>query len=403
MTQAIAPPLPTRLLVVEDSAVQAKRVRYVLESEGYQVTVAVNGRDGLAAAAAEQPALVISDVRMPEMSGYEMCAALKAEPALRHIPVVLLTSLSDPRDIIRGLQAGADSFISKPYNDDHLLARLEYLLLNRTPQRGGDPPVAALEIVFQGAKYEITAERQQILNLLLSVFEAAVQKNGDLIEAEDELRALNESLEEKVRDRTRQVEEARLETLQRLARTAEYRDDNTGQHTRRVGLLAARIGRQLGLDEPHTQLLAQAAPLHDVGKVAISDTILLKPGKLTVEEFDIMKTHTVIGASILEGSSSAVLGLAERIARSHHERWNGTGYPDGLAGESIPIEARIVAVADVFDGLTHERPYKAAWPVAQAVEELQRMSGSHLDPQVFAGFLACHGELLMPGPERAEE
>jgi len=234
MTQAIAPPLPTRLLVVEDSAVQAKRVRYVLESEGYQVTVAVNGRDGLAAAAAEQPALVISDVRMPEMSGYEMCAALKAEPALRHIPVVLLTSLSDPRDIIRGLQAGADSFISKPYNDDHLLARLEYLLLNRTPQRGGDPPVAALEIVFQGAKYEITAERQQILNLLLSVFEAAVQKNGDLIEAEDELRALNESLEEKVRDRTRQVEEARLETLQRLARTAEYRDENTGQHTRRV-------------------------------------------------------------------------------------------------------------------------------------------------------------------------
>lgn len=201
-------------------------------------------------------------------------------------------------------------------------------------------------------------------------------------------------LETEVARRTRELDEARAEMLQRLVVAAEYHDEETSQHTERVGAAAAEIAARMGLSAEQVKLLRQAAPLHDVGKLAIPDRILLKRGKLNEREFEVMKTHTALGARLLSGSSSAVLQMAAVIAESHHERWDGAGYPQGLAGEAIPLVGRIVAVADVFDALTHGRPYKAAWPVERAIVEVQSEAGHMFDPNVVAVFLTMHEDAV---------
>lgn len=216
-------------------------------------------------------------------------------------------------------------------------------------------------------------------------------------QAEQALQNQSDLLERTVRERTRALEESRLETLQRLALAAEYRDDDTHQHTQRVGRTAAVIARELGLPDDTVALIRHAAPLHDIGKVGISDAILLKPGSLTSNEFRAMQKHSEIGACILAEGKFPVLRLARRIALTHHERWDGTGYPHGRAGEAIPLAGRIAAVADVFDALTHERPYKHAWSVADAVAEIERLAGEHFDPRVVEAFAALdHRRLLEP-------
>ena len=197
----------------------------------------------------------------------------------------------------------------------------------------------------------------------------------------------NAVLEERVRQRTHELQEAQGEILARLAAAAEHRDDDTGRHTLRVGELSAAIAETLGLSSQVVSLIRAAAPLHDVGKIGVPDHVLLKAGALTPEEFAIMKTHTTIGAAILAGGHSPVVIEAERIALNHHERWDGTGYPNGLLGDAIPLSARIVAVADVFDALTHERPYRPAWPMARVMEEVRAQAGRHFDPEVVAAFL----------------
>jgi putative nucleotidyltransferase with HDIG domain len=184
----------------------------------------------------------------------------------------------------------------------------------------------------------------------------------------------------------RDAETSRVDTLHRLALAAEYRDDNSAEHTQRVGALAARMARQMGQTDREVVLVRQAAPLHDLGKIAIPDSILLKPGRLEPEEFEVVKTHAVLGARVLSDSNSEVLGVAEQIARSHHERWDGDGYPDGLAGQDIPLVARLVFVADVFDVLVHERPYKEAWTVEDAAGEIRAGAGTQFDPDVVAAF-----------------
>jgi putative nucleotidyltransferase with HDIG domain len=200
------------------------------------------------------------------------------------------------------------------------------------------------------------------------------------------LDGLNDELEQRVAQRTAELERSREETLQRLARAAEWRDDETRQHAERIGRTAALLADELGLDEETREHLRSAAPLHDIGKISTPDAVLLKRGRLTPEEMATMRRHAEAGAQILSGSESSVLRLAEEIARTHHERWDGQGYPYGLAGEIIPLSGRIVAVADVFDALTHARPYKPAWPVEQALEEIRRGAGAHFDPEVVAAF-----------------
>ena len=195
-----------------------------------------------------------------------------------------------------------------------------------------------------------------------------------------------QELEESVRLRTEELEESQLETLQRLALAAEYRDDDTYEHAERVGRGAAMLATLLGLEDHLVNQIRLAAPLHDLGKLGVSDTVLLKRGKLTDEEFALIKGHVRAGESILAGSRSAVLQLAQEIVRTHHERWDGTGYPAGIAGDTIPLTGRIVAVVDVFDALTHERPYKSAWTIADARAELVRQSGKHFDPAVIGAF-----------------
>ena len=216
-----------------------------------------------------------------------------------------------------------------------------------------------------------------------------------LQQAEEAIQRHGEELERTVLERTGELEQARRETLQRLALAAEYHDDDTNHHTERVGYTSMLIARELGLPEERVRTIRDAAPLHDIGKLGVADTILLKPGRLSAPEYRTMQGHTRIGAAILADSSSLVLRMAQEIALTHHERWDGSGYPDGLAGQDIPLPARITAVADVFDAMTHKRPYKQAWPIETTIAEIRRASGTQFDPAVVEAFLTLdHGRLV---------
>ena len=231
-----------------------------------------------------------------------------------------------------------------------------------------------------------------------------LRRDGNVIEASVGVSAIRDGGQEvwqlyaqiedvtDARRTSRELEHAQFEMLARLAGAAELHDDNTGRHTHRVGELAVGIAARLGLTREEVELIRLAAALHDVGKIAVPDAVLAKRGKLTVEEFDLMKTHTTVGAAMLADSAFELVTMAEEIALTHHERWDGGGYPTGLAGEAIPITGRIVAVADVFDALTHVRPYKPAWSADDAVAEMQRESARHFDPQVLDAFLGARLE-----------
>ena len=240
---------------------------------------------------------------------------------------------------------------------------------------GGGPEVVEIEELTAGGRFDAAAARRLRMHVDLR-----------------DLRGLRSELEAVVAaqavERRREAEAAELDALHRLALAAEYRDDNTHEHTERVADLAARLARHLGHDDRTVWLVRHAAPLHDLGKIAIPDNVLLKPGRLTGEEFEVVKTHAVLGARVLADSRSDLLQAAERVARSHHERWDGAGYPDGLAGEDIPLEGRLVHVADVFDVLVHERPYKESWTVEAAAEEIRRGAGTQFDPEVVKAFEA---------------
>jgi putative two-component system response regulator len=211
-----------------------------------------------------------------------------------------------------------------------------------------------------------------------------------------------QAVEHALERRTWELEEARLETLERLALAAEVRDDDTGQHTRRVGHLSGVLAAELGLPPATVELIRRAAPLHDIGKIGIPDRVLLKPGPLTDDERTVMQTHTVIGARILGGAQSALLRTGAEIAQCHHERWDGTGYPARVRGADIPISARIVAVVDVFDALTHDRPYRPAWSVERTMDEILRGTSTAFDPRVVAAFASLDAATLMeePAPDR---
>jgi putative two-component system response regulator len=301
---------------------------------------------------ATRPRLVLLDLHMPDIDGFELMRRLGPMTGERRsIPFLVLTADATEETKRRALSLGARDFLTKPLDRIELLLRVRNLL-----------------------------QVQQL---------------------QDRLYEQNASLEGEVAERTHDLEQARLEILDRLALAAEYRDDDTQEHAWRIGRTCALLAQEIGRPDREVELIRRAAPLHDIGKIGIPDAILLKPGKLTEQEFEQMKAHTTIGAEILSRSRSPLLRMAERIALTHHERWDGRGYPRGLRGEQIPLPARIVAVADVFDALTHERPYKPAWPVPKAVGEIVGHAGRHLDPGVVEAFLRLdHAALLSRVRER---
>ena len=328
-----------KILIVDDEKANIRFLEVILQQAGYtNVHTTTDARQTLPLFLTVHPDLVLLDLAMPHLDGFAVMQQLQAQMESDLVPILMLTADSTSTSKHRALMEGAKDFLTKPLDAVEVLLRIHNLL---------------------------------------------------------ESRFYNVLLEHKVQERTHDLKNAQLETLQRLALAAEYRDDDTGLHTRRVGIMSARIAQALELAASQVELIRQAAPLHDVGKIGVSDTILLKPAKLTDEEFSLMKQHTIIGAGILSRSSSPLLQLAEEIALSHHERWDGRGYPSGLQGEEIPHVGRIVAVADVFDALTHERPYKKAWLVPEAVAEIENQCGRQFDARVVQAFLTLpHHDFL---------
>lgn len=292
---------------------------------------------------ATQYDLVLVDHVMPEMDGVQFTSALRARAAYRLVPIIMVTSDMDRNTRIEAIRAGATDFVNKPFDPTELQARVANLLTLRAAQ----------------------VELADRANWLSREVELAT---AHLLAREEEI-------------------------IWRLARAIEYRDGDTGEHVSRVAQISQLIASGIGLDAQQCRMIYLAAPLHDIGKIGIADAILGKPGKLTPEEFKIMREHVTIGARILENGSSDLIRTAELIAQSHHERWDGTGYPDRLSGSDIPIEARVVAIADVFDALCSQRPYKAAWPIEKARAEILACSGTHFDPTCVAAFEAKWPEI----------
>lgn len=325
-----------RLLIVDDDAANVRSFTRLLQQAGIGRIISTNdAREALDLAREHDPDLVVLDLHMPDLSGVDLLPQLRTQPvAHSFVPVLVITGDSSSEARRDALSAGATDFLTKPYDIHEALLRIRNLLEIRRLHRA-------------------LAEHNQVL-------------------------------EQRVRDRTVELEAAQLDTLERLALAAEFRDDDTGRHTERVGRISELLARALGLPEPEAALLRLAAPLHDVGKIAVPDAILRKPTALTPEESAIMRSHTTIGARILSGGRSALLQQAQQIALLHHERWDGTGYPEARAGEKIPLVARIVAVADFFDACTSDRVYRPAWSADKVLAEIATQAGRHFDPKLAA-------------------
>lgn len=337
-----------RILAIDDQPDNLLLIRHALRQIGYSnCETETDPAHAVSRFYAEDFDLVLLDYNMPGMSGQEVLSAISRKSRQEQIPVVMVTAQGDRDTRLMMLNAGAKDFLAKPIDLAELTVRVHNLL-----------------------------EMRQL---------------------HVKLHQHNQLLETTVARRTAELHSTRLEVIRRLARAAEFRDNETGAHVQRMSLYAEAIGREMGLVAQDLDLLLNACPMHDLGKIGISDTILLKPGKLTEEEFSSIKVHTLIGASILAGHDSELLCTAHDIALSHHEKWNGTGYPHQLAGEAIPLFARIAAVADVFDALTMVRPYKRAWTPNDARCEINSLSGTHFDPVVAGAFNACFDEILAIG------
>mgnify|MGYP001549994073 CR=1 FL=1 len=325
-----------RILVVDDEESSVRALTRILRSAGYENVFPTTDPTSVVGLYREhEPDLVLLDLHMPGCDGLAVLAQLRAlAEAYTYVPVLVLTGDPSPSARRQALAAGAKDFVTKPFEVDEVLLRIKNLLETRRLHQ---------EIVSQ-----------------------------------------NRRLEQRVAERTNELDGAYLETLERLAIAAEFRDDETGRHTERVGETAALLGAALGLSDENVFLIRRAAPLHDIGKIGIPDAVLRKPGSLTGEEWAIMKGHAAIGARILSGGRSRIMRLAEEIALFHHERWDGSGYPEGRAGEQIPLAARLVMVADVFDALTSDRVYRAAWAPDLVLEYIARFAGQQFDPQIAA-------------------
>ncbi len=327
-----------KLLIVDDEPVNVKLLERTLAKAGYrEIESTMDPREVCDLFAARDFDLILLDLNMPHMDGFAVLEALKAR--FETPPSVLvLTAQSAQEFRTQALEVGAQDYVTKPFERNELLHRVKNLLSTKLYRQG--------------------------------------------------LERLNESLEEKVAERTQQLNETRLQVVRRLGRAAEYRDNETGLHIVRMSKISRLLGEVMGMDAYQCDLLLNASPMHDIGKIGIPDNILLKPGKFEPEEWEIMKQHAQMGADILEGEDSDLLTMARDIALTHHEKWDGTGYPNGLKGEEIPLVGRICAIADVFDALTSERPYKKAWSVEDALALIQENRGTHFEPCLVDAFMA---------------
>ena len=326
------------ILIVDDEQTNVRLLEMILKRAGYaSVHSTTDSRAAIDIASQQHPDIVLLDLHMPGVSGLDVMRELATQRDWTPPFIVMLTGDASAAAKTQAFTSGAKDFIAKPFEADEIVLRIRNL--------------------------------------------------ADLRLTHRQLRVHNQKLEEKVVARTRELEQARLDIIDRLGMAAEFRDDATGRHTRRVAAFAAAVARALGVGADDAVTIERAAPLHDVGKIAIPDNILLKPGPLDDVERAIMRTHTTIGARLLSGSNSPLVQEARGIALSHHERWDGCGYPDNLQGSQIPLSARIVAIVDFFDALSHDRPYRAALAAPSVLEMIDSERGSHFDPAVVDAFM----------------
>jgi putative two-component system response regulator len=324
------------ILAVDDTPASLKLLTDLMKLEGYEVRSTISGEMALKSAAANPPDLILLDIRMPVMDGYEVCRRLKANPATKNIPVIFVSAASETEDKVQGFALGGVDYVTKPYQCDELFARVRtHLELNR----------------------------------------------------------LHHHLERLVAERTEQLISSHRETIATMTRAASYKDEATGSHVARISFYCLEISKELGMSPEFCDLIRYASPMHDVGKIAIPDAILQKPGKFEPEEWKIMQTHCEVGARMLSGTDSPYLKMGSEIAAAHHENWNGTGYPHGLSGNEIPLAARIVQICDVYDALRSLRSYKGTISHEHSVEIItqgdKRTLPSHFDPAILDTFNRC--------------
>jgi putative two-component system response regulator len=360
-------PAQPKIMIIDDDVLTIEVVKEHLKIDGYENVFSTDDAvHALSTIDREQPDVVLLDIRMPKLSGLDILKEMRGDRLMTDVPVIVLTATTDSEVKLQALELGATDLLQKPIHSGELLARLRNILMAKAYK--------------------------------------------------DQLRDYSQTLEAAVRERTAELEVSRQEVIHCLARAAEFRDDDTGHHVIRVGKYARIIGHELGMDETALDLLEQAAQLHDIGKIGTPDAILLKPGKLSPEEFDTMqrhcnygkkiiermtdrealqlRQHTELGAKILNAGRSPILDLAVKIAITHHERWDGTGYPLGLAGEHIPIGGRITAVGDVFDALSSKRPYKPAFPLEKCFTIMREGRGTQFDPKILDAFFARRDDIV---------
>ena len=331
------------ILVVDDTKANVAVLVQALK-ENYKLGVTLNGEDAIKFAQEKIPDLILLDIVMPGTDGFEVCQRLKTMPDTKDIPIIFITAMDDLSHKTKGFDFGAVDYITKPFDVTEVKARVK-------------------------------------THLTLKLAQEAL-KNQNVI------------LEEMVRERTLELRKAQIEVISRLGKAAEYRDQDTGTHINRMSKYCRIMGKALGLSREEYERLDLASTMHDVGKIGISDNILLKPGKLDGKEWESMRSHTRIGEQLLSGGSSQLLEVARIIAMTHHEKWDGTGYHQQLKGKEIPLAGRITCICDVFDALISRRPYKEPWPVEKAMEEIKRGKGVFFDPELVDMFVSLEPEIL---------